>query len=219
MNKISRHLVLNLNIVVLMIFPIITISQINPPTSRPNIVIIFMDDMGYSDIGPFGNKEIPTPNLDQMEKEGVKFSRFYAAQAVCSASRAALLTGTYPNRIGISMALNHRSSIGLNPEEITIAEVVKPLGYRTAIFGKWHLGHHPDFLPTKHGFDKFFGLPYSNDMWPFHPENKGNYPPLPLYEDETIVRTLDDQSMLTTWYTEHAVDFIKENKEQPFFIY
>jgi arylsulfatase len=127
-------------------------------TDKPNIILIFIDDMGYGDLGTYGS-EIPTPNLDQMAEEGVKFTNFYVAQAVCSASRAALLTGTYSNRVGIHGALDHMAKHGLNPEETTIAEMLKPKGYRTAIFGKWHLGHHPEFLPTNQGFDEFYGIP------------------------------------------------------------
>lgn len=189
------------------------------PPQRPNIVIVFTDDQGYQDVGVFGSPDIATPHLDRMAGEGVRFTNFHVAQAVCSASRAALLTGSYANRVGIHGALDHTSKHGLNPAETTIAEVVKPLGYRTAIIGKWHLGHHPEFLPTRQGFDEFFGLPYSNDMWPHHPENKNYYPPLPLYEHETIIDTIEDQQLLTTWYTERAVDFIERNKDEPFFLY
>jgi arylsulfatase len=155
-----------------------------------------------------------------MAAEGMKFSNFYVAQAVCSASRAALLTGTYSNRLGIHGALDHSSTHGLNPDETTIAEMLKPLGYKTAIFGKWHLGHHPEFLPTNQGFDEYFGIPYSNDMWPNHPETKDYYPPLPLYQNDKVSDTvLTDQSMFTTWFTDKSVDFIKRNKENPFFLY
>ena len=188
-------------------------------TEQPNIIIIFTDDQGYQDVGAFGSPDILTPHLDQLAAEGVRFTNFHAAQAVCSASRAALLTGSYPNRVGIHGALDHTSNHGLNPDETTIAEVVKPLGYRTAIIGKWHLGHHDELLPTRQGFDEFYGLPYSNDMWPHHPENKNYYPSLPLYENETIIDTLSEQHLLTTWYTERAVDFIERSKDEPFFLY
>ncbi|WP_373524434.1 sulfatase [Aquiflexum sp.] len=186
----------------------------------PNIVLIFTDDQGYNDLGVYGSPDILTPNLDQMAAEGMKFINFYVAQAVCSASRAALLTGTYSNRLGIHGALDHSSNHGLNPDETTIAEMLKPLGYQTAIFGKWHLGHHPEFLPTNQGFDEYFGIPYSNDMWPNHPETKGYYPPLPLYHNDKVVDTVwSDQSMFTTWFTEKSADFIKRNKDNPFFLY
>jgi arylsulfatase A-like enzyme len=185
----------------------------------PNVVIILADDMGYGDAGCYGGK-IKTPNLDKMAKEGVRFTDFHVAQPVCSASRAALLTGCYPNRIGISGALNPNSKVGISDNEVTLAQLVKQRGYATAIYGKWHLGHHPQFLPTRHGFDDYFGLPYSNDMWPKHPEAKpGTYPDLPLIEGEKTVKTNPDQSQLTTWYTEHAVKFIEKNKDKPFFLY
>ncbi len=185
----------------------------------PNIVILFADDLGYADIGSFGAKGYKTPNLDRMAAEGVRLTNFYVAQAVCSASRTALLTGCYPNRVGIQGALDHRANHGINANEMTIAEVVKTRGYATAIYGKWHLGHHPQFLPTRHGFDEYFGLPYSNDMWPNHPERPGSYPDLPLIENEKIVQLMPDQTQLTTWYTERAVKFIEKNKDNPFFLY
>jgi arylsulfatase A len=184
----------------------------------PNVVIIFCDDMAYADIAPFG-AETATPNLSRFAREGMRFTDFYVGQAVCSASRAALLTGCYPNRIGIQGALPPRARIGIHSNEVTIAEVLKERGYATAIFGKWHLGDAPQFLPTRHGFDEYFGLPYSNDMWPFHPTNPTNYPPLPLYENEKVVQLMPDQTQLTTWYTERAVDFIDRKKDQPFFVY
>lgn len=186
----------------------------------PNVVIIFTDDQGYQDVGCFGAQGIATPNLDQMASEGVKMTQFYVSQPVCSASRASLLTGCYANRLGIHGALFPKAQRGLNPEETTIAEVLKPLGYATAIYGKWHLGDHPDFLPTQQGFDEYFGIPFSNDMWPQHPNNANfNFEPLPLMEQDSVIQHLDDQRMLTTWYTEHAVDFIERNKDQPFFLY
>ena len=185
----------------------------------PNVVIIFTDDQGRQDVGCFGSPNIKTPNLDRMAAEGMRFTDFYAAQAVCSASRAALMTGCYPNRVGILGALGPASKHGISDKETTIADVVKQRGYATAIYGKWHLGHHPQFLPTRHGFDDYFGLPYSNDMWPFHPTDGDKYPPLPLMEGEKVIQTNPDQTQLTTWYTEHAVQFIEKNKDRPFFLY
>jgi arylsulfatase len=184
-------------------------------------VLIFTDDQGYQDVGAYGADDILTPNLDQMASEGIMLSSFYAAQAVCSASRAGLLTGCYPNRIGIHNAFMPDSKIGLNASETTIAEMLKAKGYSTGIFGKWHLGDHPDFLPTKHGFDEYFGIPYSNDMWPLHPQQGPvfNFGPLPLYENETIIDTLTNQSQLTTQITERSVNFINRNKDRPFFLY
>ena len=186
----------------------------------PNFVVIFADDQGYGDLGCYGAEGFETPNLDRMAKEGVRFTDFYAAQAVCSASRAALLTGCYPNRIGISGALGPNSRVGIHDDEMTIAEVLKQKDYATAIYGKWHLGDRPQFLPTRHGFDDYFGLPYSNDMWPFHPTAPpGRYPPLPLIDGEKVIERNPDQSKLTTQYTEHAVEFITEHKDEPFFVY
>jgi arylsulfatase A-like enzyme len=198
----------------------------------PNVVIIFIDDMAYADIGPFGAKDYPTPNLDRLASQGRKFTDFYVAQPVCSASRAALLTGCYSNRVGITGALGPNATHGINENEVTIAEICKQKDYATAIYGKWHLGHHPKFLPTRHGFDEYFGLPYSNDMWPLHPEfanlppdtakRKRGFPPLPLIENETIVNanvTGNEQEQLTTWYTERAVKFIEKHKARPFFLY
>jgi len=201
----------------------VSINYVSAAIADPNIIIIFADDLGYADIGCFGAKKIKTPNLDKMAKEGIRFTEFYVAQPVCSASRAALLTGCYPSRVGIFGALGPSSKIGINSNEVTIAELVKQKGYATAIFGKWHLGHHKPFLPIYHGFDEYFGLPYSNDMWPYHPEAKpGSYPPLQLIENDHAVITnvtAEEQKMLTTWYTEHAVKFIEKNKDRPFFLY
>lgn len=192
--------------------------------SPPNIVLIFVDDLGYADIGCFGAKRISTPNLDQLAREGRKFTNFHVSQPVCSASRAALLTGCYSNRIGIHGALGPKATHGISDKETTIAEMLKGKGYATGMAGKWHLGHHRQFLPTHHGFDEYLGLPYSNDMWPNHPEAKsGTYPPLPLIEGDRILDpeiTPDDQRRLTTLYTERAVSFIERNKKkQPFFFY
>jgi arylsulfatase A-like enzyme len=188
-----------------------------PAARPPNIVIIFVDDMGYGDLGCYGAKNVRTPNLDRMARAGVRFTDFYVAQAVCSASRTALLTGCYPNRLGILGALGPGSKVGISDKEMTLAQVLKPRGYATAIFGKWHLGHHPQFLPTRHGFDEYFGLPYSNDMWPRHPTAK--FPDLPLIEGEKAIAYNPDQSKLTTQYTERAVAFIEKNKDKPFFLY
>ncbi len=188
----------------------------------PNFVIIFIDDMGYGDIGPFGATGYQTPHLDRMAEEGRVFTNFYVTQAVCSASRAGLMTGCYNVRVGILGALTHRANYGISAGEMTLAELVKQKGYATACFGKWHLGHHPKFLPTSHGFDEYFGLPYSNDMWPYHPTAGNRFPPLPLIQNDKVIDTNvthEDQQHLTTWYTEHAVDFIQRNKDRPFLLY
>ncbi len=209
-----------------MMKPLMLLSLLLSVAARattPNIVIIFTDDQGYADVGCYGAKGFATPNLDRLAKEGRRFTNFHVAQAVCSASRAALLTGCYPNRIGIHGALGPNARHGLGADEVTLAELLRQRGYATGMVGKWHLGHLPPFLPTRHGFDEWFGLPYSNDMWPFHPEAKpGAYPPLPLFENETIINsnvTAADQCQLTTWYTERAVKFIEKNKNRPFFLY
>lgn len=188
----------------------------------PNFVIIFIDDMGYADIGPFGAKGYQTPHLDRLAQEGRRFTDFYVTQAVCSASRAGLVTGCYNVRVGIQGALSHPAKHGLHANEMTLAEVVKQKGYATACFGKWHLGHHPKFLPTSHGFDEYFGLPYSNDMWPYHPTAGDRFCDLPLIENTRVVDpqvTGEEQENLTTWYTERAVRFIEKNKDRPFLVY
>jgi len=184
----------------------------------PNVVVFFADDLGYGDVGCFGSKTNRTPNIDRLATAGVKLTDFYVAQAVCSASRAALLTGRYPNRVGILGALGPNATNGIVDKEWTLAEVCKSRGYATAIFGKWHLGHLPQFLPTRHGFDEYYGLPYSNDMWPNHPRKK-DYPPLPLIENDKTIATAPDQSKLTEEYTRRAVQFIAKNRERPFFLY
>lgn len=196
-----------------------------PPTApeRPNIVIIYADDLGYGDLGCYDAKDWATPNLDRMAKEGIRFTDCYVAQPVCSASRAALLTGCYPNRVGIAGALGPNAKIGLHRDEMTIGSICKTRGYATAIVGKWHLGHLPEFLPTQRGFNEYLGLPYSNDMWPRHPEAKaGIYPPLPLIDGTKIIDadiTPEAMAKLTGQYTERAVSFIEQNKSKPFFIY
>jgi arylsulfatase A-like enzyme len=202
----------------------------NKRDALPNIVLIFTDDQGYGDVGCYGATGYQTPNIDKIASLGMKFTNFYSAQPVCSASRAGLLTGCYPNRIGVSGALFPTHDIGINDSELTMAEMLKGRGYATAIFGKWHLGHHEQFLPLQHGFDEYTGVPYSNDMWPIKvdgsralpDEARGNLPDLPLVEgNETIefITTLAGQDKLTTLYTEKAVDFINRNKENPFFLY
>lgn len=198
---------------------LIVLASISPPvfSASPNVVIIFADDLGYGDLGSYGQKKWKTPHLDQLARDGVRFTDFYVAQAVCSASRAALLTGCYPNRIGIQGALGPSARHGINSREMLISEMLKSKGYATACFGKWHLGHHPQFLPTQHGFDEYYGLPYSNDMWPNHPTSK--FPDLPLIEGGTTIEVNPDQRKLTTQYTTRAIDFITRNKARSFFLY
>ena len=192
-------------------------------SERPSVVLIYCDDLGYADIGPFGAKAIRTPNLDRLAREGRSFTNFHVAQPVCSASRAALLTGCYPNRIGIHGALGPNAKHGIAAGETTMAEMLRDRGYATACVGKWHLGHLPPFLPTNHGFDRYFGLPYSNDMWPNHPEARpGSYPPLPLFANSKIIDPAvspETQSTLTGLYTTEATQFIEQSKDRPFFLY
>ncbi len=203
----------------------------------PNIVVIFIDDMGYADINPFGATAYRTPNLNRMASEGRRFTDFVVSSAVCSASRSALMTGCYHRRVGISGALGPKSNIGLSPHEVTIAEICKSKGYATAAFGKWHLGHDPKFLPIQHGFDEFYGIPYSNDMWPLHPDSvakrerdpdaKINWPALPMIHataDGAVQIVNDDmqpkdQEQMTTEFTRRSVEFIKKNGDSPFFLY
>ena len=192
-----------------------------PGQQPPNIVLIHLDDMGYGDLTATGATGYRTPNIDRLCAEGMRFTNYYSAQAVSSASRAGLLTGCYPNRIGFAGALGPKSKTGLNPDEETMAENLKKAGYATAIVGKWHVGCRPGLMPLDHGFDEYFGLPYSNDMWPHHPQTS-SYPPLPLYEGRKVVNpsvSAADQAQLTTRYTEHAVDFITRRSEGPFFLY
>jgi len=199
----------------------------------PNIIIVFTDDQGYADVGKFGAEGFVTPNLDRMADQGAVFRDFHVAQPVCSASRAALLTGCYPNRIGLHGALGPGTKIGLSDQETTLAQVLKQRGYATGMLGKWHLGDAPQFMPLNHGFDSFFGLPLSVDYWPGHPDLitnmpatqaaiKREYPNLPIYDGWKVLRpemSIDDLNHLTTWYTERAVKFIQDNKSHPFFLY
>ena len=204
----------------------------------PNFIIIFTDDQGFEDIGCFGSPKIKTPNLDKLAAEGRKFTSFYSANSVCSPSRASLLTGCYPVRISIPGVLFPRHEIGLNPDEITIADLLKSEGYATSCIGKWHIGHKPKFLPTRQGFDSYYGIPYSNDMTidpeanlaadiklreGFTLDRIRNEKPkkdfVPLMRNEEVIEYPCDQTTLTQRYTEEAVKFIEENKNKPFFLY
>jgi arylsulfatase A len=192
--------------------------------SQPNIILIFCDDLGYADIGPFGSEKHRTPNLDHMAAEGRKFTSFYVTSGVCTPSRASLMTGCYPQRVGLHENETGRwvlfpgNSRGLNPKETTMAEMLKASGYATAIVGKWHLGDQPEFLPTRHGFDYYFGIPFSNDMGRTS-RVKNRYPPLPLLRMEKVIEEEPDQRLLTQRYTAEAVRFIEQNKAKPFFLY
>ena len=186
----------------------------------PNIVFILTDDLAYADLSSYGSEFIETPNLDKMADDGVKMTSYYAAQAVCSASRAAILTGCYPNRLGISGAFGPKSKRGINPDEFLLSEMLKENNYKTGIFGKWHLGDAEKFLPTNHGFDEFYGILFSNDMWKFHPERPEGYPDdLMLYRNETPIQSIIDQSDLTKDITDESIRFIEKNKDNQFFLY
>ena len=218
---------------------IISSFLVNSLLSKPpNFIIIFTDDQGFEDIGCFGSPKIKTPNLDKLAAEGRKFTSFYSANSVCSPSRASLLTGCYPVRISIPGVLFPRHEIGLNPDEITIADLLKSKGYATSCIGKWHIGHKPKFLPTRQGFDSYYGIPYSNDMTidpeanlaadiklreGFTLDRIRNEKPkkdfVPLMRNEEVIEYPCDQTTLTQRYTEEAVKFIEENKNKPFFLY
>lgn len=195
----------------------------------PNVIVIFADDMGYGDLSVYGHPTIRTPNLDRMAAEGMRFTQFYAAAALCTPSRAALLTGRLPIRSGMTSNVQRvlwpDSRDGLPPEEITIAEALKAQGYATAAIGKWHLGHRPAYLPLSQGFDSYLGIPYSNDMNRLvdaaiaFPEPRIEYFDVPLMRDNEIIERPADQSTITRRYTEEALRFIREHRDEPFFLY
>ena len=192
---------------------------------KPNFIVIFIDDMGYGDIGPFGSKKNETPHLDRMAKEGMKLTSFYLASSVCTPSRAALMTGSYPRRVGLGKGSGHvvlfpGDPHGLHPKEVTIAEMLKDAGYSTGCFGKWHLGDQPEFLPTSQGFDEYVGIPYSNDMWTGL--KRWKFPHLPVMRGTKVidqVKDMDGQADLCRLFTVQAVKFIEKNKDKPFFCY
>ncbi len=185
----------------------------------PNVVLILVDDLGYSDLGCFGAKDIRTPNIDKLAAQGTRFTSFYVAQAVCTASRAALLSGCYPNRVGMAGALNHTSRNGIHPDEWLLPEMLKDRGYATTCIGKWHLGTVPSLRATRHGFDEWFGIPYSNDNSKYHPVLAAEMPPLPMHDGDQVVELDPDQSQFTRRFTERAVSFIERSAKQPFFLY
>ena len=188
--------------------------------NKPNIVFILADDLGYGDLSSYGSETIETTNIDKLAEDGVKLKSYYAAQPVCSASRAAILTGAYANRIGIYNAFGPTSDSGINSNEYTLAEMLKDNGYETGIFGKWHLGSKKEFFPTNHGFDEFYGILYSNDMWRWHPENPEEYPQdLLLYRNKNALTEITDQSNLTKDITTESINFIEKNKDNSFFLY
>ncbi len=189
----------------------------------PNFILILCDDLGYGDVGCFGSTKNRTPNVDRMAREGARFTSFYATSGVCTPSRSSLMTACYPRRVNMHLSargawvLLPGDAKGLNPQEITVAEVLRERGYATSCVGQWHLGDQPQFLPTRQGFDSYFGIPYANDMGNARP--KRNYPPLPLLRNETVVETEPDQAQLTQRYTAEAIKFITANKDRPFFLY
>ena len=207
------------------LFLALTSAFATAPTAaepKPNVVLIFVDNLGNGDVGCFGSNLHRTPNLDRMSDEGMKFTSFYVASGVCTPSRAALLTGCYPRRVNLHVSgkdlpvLRPMDTKGLNPDETTLAEILKTAGYATGIFGKWHLGDQPPFLPTRQGFDYFFGIPYSDDMTKDHPPGT---PELPLLRGEKVIEAPTDQNFLVKRCTEEAVAFIEQNRSRPFFIY
>jgi arylsulfatase A len=220
-----------------------------PPQPKPNVIIILADDQGYGDLGCYGSPDIRTPNIDQMARDGTRFTNFYAAP-ICGPSRAAIMTGCYGPRVGMNTNLNPKSNMGLDPRETTLGNLVKPAGYSTMALGKWHLGDRPQFLPAHYGFDSYYGLPYSDDMWPFHPmmpqqpnesprmtaarkraaytgyAGQGTtlppnrqFPDLPLIENLETIELNPDLSKLTGSYTERALGFIRRNRSNPFLLY
>lgn len=195
------------------------VSALTAEARPPNVILILADDLGYADLGCFGAEKIKTPNIDRMAAEGMKFTSFYVAQAVCSASRAAMMTGCYANRVGMQGALNHTSKEGIHPDELLLPEMCKTAGFATGAFGKWHLGTYPMFNPLRHGFDEFLGIPYSNDNSKFHPSLAQEMPPLPFYDGLKVIETDPDQSQFTRRFTERATSFIERHKSKPFFLY
>ena len=198
---------------------LITLTLSAADQRPPNVVIILLDDLGYADMGCFGAEKIKTPNMDRMAAEGMKFTSFYVAQAVCSASRAALMTGCYANRVGMQGALNHTSKEGIHPDEFLLPEMCKSRGYATAAFGKWHLGTDLLFNPLHNGFDEFLGIPYSNDNSKYHPSLAQEMPPLPFYDGLKVIETDPDQTQFTQRFTAAATSFIERNKDHPFLLY
>lgn len=184
-----------------------------------NVVILLADDQGYGDLRCYENPKVTTPNIDRLASEGTLFTDFYAGAAASTPSRGALMTGRYAERMGVPDVVDDTSTNGINPGELTIADYLKQHDYATGMFGKWHLGYQPEYMPTRHGFTEFYGLPYSMDMWPFHPAPDHNYRPLPLYSGEAVVEYNPPVNEMTTRLTEKAVDFIDRHADSPFFLY
>jgi len=220
---INKHAFSIISLIVAILTWLVFVSCDSTREMKPNFIIIYCDDLGYGDIGPYGNTLHRTPNLDKMAEEGVVFTDFYVTSGVCTPSRSSLMTGSYAQRVDMHVNARPWGTVGrqvlfpgakkgLHPEEITIAEVLKEQGYTTACIGKWHLGDQRDFLPTRQGFDYYYGIPYSNDM------NRDNCP-LPLMKNEKVIEAPVDQNTITKRYTDEVLNFIKLNKESPFFVY
>ena len=205
----------------LVLLPLAVLSMIAAEAKPPNLILIFCDDLGYGDLSCYGGKRQVTPAIDRIAREGIRFTNFYSSSPVCTPSRASLMTGCYAQRVGMQedftghWVLIPRSRRGLDPGEVTLAEALKQEGYATACIGKWHLGDQPEHLPTRHGFDRYFGIPYSNDMQ----HSKRGDPPLPLLDQEKVVDAPVDQATLTRRYTDQVIAFLEENKDHPFFVY
>ncbi|AWW32732.1 arylsulfatase [Echinicola strongylocentroti] len=243
--KLNHKSLRNMKLSVFILLVCFSSSLRSQAQDKPNIILIFVDDLGYGDLGCYGSPTIETPHIDRMASEGIRFTSFYAA-AVCGPSRAQLMTGSYHSRVSHSFNELPESQYGLHSNETTIPELLKTAGYKTMHIGKWHLGDAPEFLPTRQGFDKFFGFPYSHDMWPYHCNTtvkdlkdtalmqqileradevgytvggEWSFPPLPLMEDEEVIELNPDQVQMTTRFTEKAIEFIENNSRQPFFLY
>lgn len=227
-----------MNRFVIIVSLILLISCNTKKEEKPNLVIIFTDDQGYGDLSCFGGEYVHTPNIDRMAEEGAILTNFYVASPLCTPSRAALMTGCYPRRVSMEPASSLEVDLpnvpkgkrfpvclaadgnGLHPDEITIAEIAQSMGYRTGMFGKWHLGDQPEFLPTKQGFEEYFGLPYSHDIAPTHPRQKYfHFPPLPMLEMDEVIELNPDRNYLTRRITERSVNFIKDHKDENFLLY
>ena len=204
---------------------LLCLGQLAYAAGKPNFILIFVDDLGYADIGAFGSQLHRTPHLDRMAAEGRKLTSFYVTANVCTPSRSSLMTGSYPRRVGLDenekgqWVLFPGNQEGLHPDEVTLAETLKQVGYKTACVGKWHLGDQPEFLPTRQGFDSYFGIPFSNDMGHDSRRQPYRYPPLPLLRMEKVIEEEPDQRLITQRYTEEALKFIEKNRDGPFFLY
>jgi len=222
---IRRKSVIMLGLLVLLAAYLTSTAAEAPRLSAPNIVLIYVDDLGYGDLGCYGSQKNDTPHIDRLAKEGMRFTDYYSASSVCTPSRAALLTGCYSGRVGFDVFGEKKNgwvlfpgyAEGLHPNERLLPELLKEKGYATCHVGKWHLGDQPEHLPTRHGFDSYYGIPYSNDMC--ITVKRKNYPPLPLLRNESVIQQQPTQAALIERYTEEAVSFIRANREKPFFLY